>query len=156
MEPDTGGMEPGDGDGPFQGPPPLRATCQNGHCSADYRGYTLRAGELPDGTTGFGGTAFLAYYDPLPQAGTATYEGSAAFRLNPRTPQARNEYGDATLTADFAASSMSGSIYGRYGSTVLLNLNPRLRFPTTRFTILKRRRATRARTGVRRLHAWLA
>lgn len=133
MEPDTGGMEPGDSDGAFQGPPPLRANCQNGYCSANYRGYTLRAGEFPDGTTGFGGTAFLEYYDPLPQAGTATYEGSAAFRLNPRTPQARNEYGDATLTADFAASTMSGSIYGRYGSTVLLNLKPATPHPNETF-----------------------
>ena len=131
MDPGSGGMEPGDV--AFLGPPPLKAKCQNGYCSADYRGYTFRAGELPDGTAGFGGTAFRDFYDPLPQSGTATYKGSAAFRLNPRTPQVRNEYGDATLTADFAASTMSGSIYGRYGSTVLLDLNPATPLPYDTF-----------------------
>ena len=123
MQPGTGdGMQPGDG--PFQGSPPLEATCDNGRCIADYRGYTLRAGHWPDGSSGYGGSAFQDVYDPPPQMGSATYVGSAAFRVNPRTSQSRNEYGTATLNADFGATTIGGTVEGTGGSSVRLTLNP--------------------------------
>ena len=109
-------------------------TCADGLCSANYHGQTLQAGSFTDGTGGFVGTAFAEFYGPLPQGGTATYAGETAFRLNPRTPQATDEYGTVTLTTDFGASTIGGTVNGKDGSSVQLTLNPATPLPNDSFT----------------------
>ena len=106
-------------------------TCTNGRCTANYGGRTLQAQSNPAGRSG---SAFQDFYGPLPEGGTASYEGVAAFRRNPRTAQASDEYGAVTLTADFGASTIGGSIDGKDGSPVQLTLNPASPLPNGSFT----------------------
>ena len=126
--PVTGGgpMQPVTGGSPFQGPPPLGATCENGVCTAEYRGHTLRADfyETADGSySRYAGTPFFGFDEPYPEAGTARYEGVATLRRTTGRNQTVDEAGTATLNADFGASTISGRVEGANGSPVRLTLN---------------------------------
>ena len=119
-------MQPVTGGSPFQGPPPLGATCENGVCTAEYRGHTLRADfyETADGSySRYAGTPFFGFDEPYPEAGTARYEGVATLRRTTGRNQTVDEVGTATLNADFGASTISGRVEGANGSPVRLTLN---------------------------------
>lgn len=103
----------------------FEVACAGDRCAATLGDLTLSAGRIrPDGSWGFAGTAFGGTVE-LAQGGSATYGGRAAFRnASAGAGNGGDEHGEVTLTADFAAKTISGRVEGVNGSPVRLILNP--------------------------------
>lgn len=104
----------------------FEAACEGDRCAATFGDLTLNAGRIgEDGSYTFAGTAFEGAVE-LPQGGSATYEGPAAFSRSALagTDNGGDEHGKVTLTADFGAKTIGGRVAGTNGSPVRLILNP--------------------------------